>query len=601
MDDSRGLGRAGPLLVLVVASTVLYGWRLNVSGYANSYYSAAAQAGAQSWKAMLFGSLDAANGITVDKPPLALWPMALSVRLFGLSSWSVLLPQALEGVGSVVLLYLCVRRAVGRTWPAFIAGAVFALTPVSVLVFRYNNPDAMLTLLLLGCAYGTLRAVDNDRPARWLVLVGVLAGLGFLTKMLEAFLVLPALAATYGVYGRPRLLVRTGHLALGGLAIVAAAGWWVAIVELWPARDRPFIGGSPTNSVMQLALGYNGVGRLTGGPDSTVDGGFGATNLARISRTDLGGEITWLLPIALVLTFLAWWLSREHPARARIRASLLLWTGWLAVASTTFLLMAGIFHSYYTVVLAPAIAALVGIGLWLVWDHRHETVVRRWLACGVLGTTLVAVGTVAVVGHQLRWWIVPILLAGIGATVLLLGRTGPRRLAAMTLAAALSVTLIGPVLFSWETVRSAHTGSAPMAGPGHAAATTDLVADGDPFLGVPFLGGASGQVSGEVVATVRASGDGYRWVGATLGARSASAYELALGEPVLAIGGYKGSDPTPTLPEFVAMARTHQVHWFLPGSTGGPAGDAIQHWVEANSRAIAVGGGYTVYDLSGTA
>ena len=600
MDSGHRLRRAAPLLTLVVGSAALFLWRLDVSGYANSYYSAAAMAGSQSWKAMFFGSLDAGNGITVDKPPVGLWPMGLSVRLFGLSSWSVLVPQAMEGVAAVAVLFACVRRVVRTTWPAVVAGAVFALTPVSVLVFRYNNPDAMLTVLLLGCAFATLRAVESDHPARWLVLVGSLAGFAFLTKMLEAFLVLPALAATYVIYGRPPLRNRVVHLLLGGLAMVASAGWWVAIVELWPAGNRPFIGGSTTNSVLQLALGYNGIGRLTGGTATTsAAGGFGATNIARIGRTDLGGEITWLLPAAVVLAVLAWQLSREHPARARIRSSLVLWTTWLALASLTFSLMAGIFHSYYTVVLAPAIAALVATGLWLAWERIQETTVRRWLAVAVAASATLAAGTVAAVGHELRWWTGPIVLAGIGATLVLSSRTGPGRLGLVTASTALSVAMMGPVLFSWATVESAHVGSAPMAGPGHAASTTALLIDDQGLFGVPFLG-VSGPVSKSVVEELRASGGGYRWTAATLGARSAATYQLALGQPVLAIGGYKGTDPTPTLPEFIALVRTHQVHWFVPGSITGASGSAIQFWVEGHGRPVTVSG-YTLYDVSGSA
>jgi 4-amino-4-deoxy-L-arabinose transferase-like glycosyltransferase len=597
MDDRHRLRRIAPVLSLIVVSAALFMWQLDRSGYANSYYSAAGQAGAQSWKAMFFGSLDAGNGITVDKPPFGLWPMGLSVRVFGLSSWSILLPQAVEGVGSVVLLYACVRRVTGQTWPGVIAGAVFALTPVTVLVFRYNNPDAMLTLLLLGCAYATLRALDSDRSAHWLVLVGALAGFGFLTKMLEAFLVLPALAVTYAVFGPRRLVARLRHLALGGLAIVVAAGWWITIVELWPARDRPFIGGSPTNSVLQLALGYNGLGRLTGSTGTTAtDGGFGATNIARIGRTDLGGEITWLLPAALVLAALAWHLSRDHPARKRIRASLLLWTTWLLVASTTFLVMAGIFHSYYTVVLAPAIASLVAIGLWLAWDRRDEPAVRRLLAIAVAATAALAVGTVAAVGHELRWWAAPILLLGVGATLVLSGWSGPKRLSPLAAIAALSVSLIGPALFSWATIQAPHVGSAPMAGPGHAASSTALVVSDPSIFGIHFLDGSC-PVTRSVVSTLQGGGAQYRWSAVTLGARSAAAYQLALGEPVLAVGGYKGTDPTPTLPAFIELVRSRQLHWFVPGGTSGAAGDAIKLWVVTHGQPVRIAG-CTIYDLS---
>jgi 4-amino-4-deoxy-L-arabinose transferase-like glycosyltransferase len=415
--------------------------------------------------------------------------------------------------------------------------------------------------------------------------------------MMQAFVVLPAFGFVYLLAGPPKLGKRIVQVVLMGVTTIVAAGWWVAIVELWPVRDRPYIGGSPTNSVLQLALGYNGVGRLTGTTGSSAtQGGFAATNIARIGRTDLGGEITWLLPAVVVLTVLAWLLSRNHPDRRRVRASLLLWTTWLAVASTTFLLMAGIFHSYYTVVLAPAIAGLVGIGLWLAWDRRQEPAVRRCLAVAVATTVLLSAGTVAAVGFELRWWTVPIIVAGVAATLVLAVRTGPADLGPRTTAAALSVMLLGPALFSWATIGSAHVGSGPMAGPGHAAASTDVVADNAGPSDLPLLG-SSGPVSRQVVDELQTNPGHYRWLAATLGARSASTYELALGQPVLAIGGYKGTDPAPSLAAFIELARTRQVHWFVPGTTAGPTGDAIRQWVESHARPVHIAG-YTVYDLS---
>ena len=183
------------LIGLLALTAVLYLWDLGASGWANSFYSAAAQAGSQSWKAFFFGSSDAANSITVDKPPAALWIMALSVRIFGLSSWSMLVPQALEGVASVGLLYLAVRRTSGAQ-AGLLAGAVLALTPVAALMFRFNNPDSLLVLLLIAGAYFTVRATESG-SLRWLSLVGVMVGFGFLTKMLQALLVVPAFALVY--------------------------------------------------------------------------------------------------------------------------------------------------------------------------------------------------------------------------------------------------------------------------------------------------------------------------------------------------------------------------------------------------------------------
>src|ERR1700712_3912828 len=265
--------------VLLAATAALYLWNLSASGWANGFYSAAAQAGAENWTAMLFGSSDAANAITVDKTPAALWVMDASVRLFGLSSWSVLVPQALEGVAAVALLYAAVRRAAGPS-AALLAGAVFALTPVAALMFRFNNPDALLVLALVAGAYCVQRACERDANRWWLVGAGAAVGIGFLAKMLQAFLVLPAFGIAYLVAAavpRGRRLVR---LAGAVAAMVVSGGWYLLLVECWPATSRPYIGGSQNNSIIELALGYNGFGRLTGEQTGSVGGGTGGWGAA---------------------------------------------------------------------------------------------------------------------------------------------------------------------------------------------------------------------------------------------------------------------------------------------------------------------------------
>lgn len=581
------------LLVLVAGSALVFLWDLDVSGYANVYYSAAAQAGAESWKAMIFGSLDPANAITVDKPPLALWPMDLAVRMFGLSSWSILVPQALEGVASVALLWACVRRATGAATPALLAGLAFALTPVTALVFRYNNPDAMLVLLLVGAAYATLRSVGSSRPGWWLFLAGTLCGLGFLTKMLEAFIVLPALALTHLVHGRGRWPGRLAGLCAGELGVAVAAGWWVALVELSSSASRPFVGGSPTNSVLQLALGYNGLSRLTGSISSSTATGFGATNLARIGRTDLGGEVMWLAPAAVVLAILAWRVSRD-PALARIRPGLLLWTTWLALGAATFAGMSGIFHTYYTAILAPALAALAGTGAWLAWQRRSDARTRRVMSWTVGATSATAAGTLLAVGFYVQWVAVPVLAGGLVMAVLLHPWVGLRRLTPLVGALALTSVLAAPTLFVAETVRLPHVGAGPMAGPGRGATSTALY--GGTSSPLPGLGGYRPMVPG--VARTLADGAGrFTWAAAALGARSAAAYQLASGAPVMAIGGYKGADPLPTLDRFRTLVGEGDVHWFIPGGTSGTVGREIQTWVESQFAPVLVDG-QLLYDVS---
>jgi hypothetical protein len=292
------------LLVLLVATAVLYLWALGSSGWANSYYAAAVQAGTQDWKAWLFGSLDPGNAITVDKPPAAMWVMGLSGRLFGFSAFTMLLPQVLMGVGSVALLYSTVRRWSGPV-AGLIAGAVLALTPVAALMFRFNNPDALMVLLLIAAAYCMVRATETA-STRWIALAGCAVGFAFLTKMLQAFLVVPGLALVFLVAAPVGLWQRIGKLLVGAAAMVVSAGWYVALVGLWPADSRPYIAGSTDNSLLQLALGYNGIERITGneGGSGGGPGGHGGMNvffggsagIGRLFGPSMGVEASWLLP-----------------------------------------------------------------------------------------------------------------------------------------------------------------------------------------------------------------------------------------------------------------------------------------------------------------
>ena len=269
------------LPALMALTAVAYLIDLSSSGYANSFYAAAVQAGTKSWKAFFFGSIDSSSFITVDKPPASLWVMALSGRLFGFSSASMLIPQALEGVATVWLLFCGVRRWFG-TGAAFAAGLLLAVTPVAALMFRFNNPDALLVLLLVAAAYCLVRALEHA-GTRWVVAAGTMIGFAFLAKMAQAFLVLPAFALVYLVAAPTGLGRRVWQMLLGGVAIVVSAGWWVAIVALWPAGSRPMIDGSSNNSILNLITGYNGLGRIFGSGGGM--GGGGGIGRRRRRRT----------------------------------------------------------------------------------------------------------------------------------------------------------------------------------------------------------------------------------------------------------------------------------------------------------------------------
>ncbi|MDX6375671.1 MAG: hypothetical protein QOD98_4659 [Nocardioidaceae bacterium] len=639
LDEGRARWERPALVGLLLATGVLYLWGLGASGWANTFYSAAAQAGSQSWEAFFFGSSDAANSITVDKTPLALWPMDLSVRIFGLSSWSLLVPQALEGVAAVGLLYATVRRTTGSAAAGLIAGLVLATTPVAVLMFRFNNPDALLTVLLVGSAYATLRAVESVRhPVRWLALAGTLVGLAFLTKMLQAFLVIPALGLVYLLFAHTTLLKRLGHLMVGLGAMVASAGWWVAIVSLWPAGSRPYIGGSQDNSILELTLGYNGFGRLTGDEVGSVGGGanttggrWGATGVGRLMNNEIGGQVGWLLPTALLLLVVGLWITRRAKRTgetySRVRASLVIWGGWLLVTAATFSFMAGIFHAYYTVALAPAIGALVGTGAWLLWQHRASLLASGVASATVSMTTVLSFFLLGRTADFLPWlrWVVLVAGLVIALAVAGLGRL-PHRIAAGIGAAALVVSLAGPAAYAVETAATPHTGSIPSAGPATAAGFGGGPGGGGPGGALPTgrppttqqqgaggptgAGGAGGLLNGSqptdaITELLQADAGQYTWVAAAVGSNSASGYQLASEEPVLPIGGFNGSDPSPTLAQFQAYVAAGDIHYFIAdggGFGGGQMGGSsdssdIASWVEANFTATTVDG-VTIYDLT---
>jgi len=592
---SRWLTARGATVAALLAGTaLLYLWDLDRSGWANAYYSAAAQAGASNWTAFLYGSFDAGNAITVDKTPAALWVMSLSVRLFGLHPFAILAPQALAGVACVGVLYATVRRWYGHA-AGLLAGGVLAVTPVAVLMFRYNNPDALLTLLLVLAAWAVVRAVETG-ATRWVVLGGALVGLGFLTKMLQAFLVVPALVTTYLVAGPGPLRRRIGQLAAGGAALVVTAGWWVALVELVPAAHRPYLGGSQTNSALELTLRYNGLGRLTGEEPGAIGTWWGPTGLDRLFRFDFAPGISWLLPVVLGLIAVGLIDTRRAPRSDRTRAGFVLWGGWLLVTWLTFSFMSGIYHGYYNVALAPAIGALVGMGTRLL-GRRDTRNARLLLALAVITT----VGWSAILSAE--WLFLPWL----GPTVVVVGGTAALALLALTMrsrpsprvaAAALATCLVAglatPVAWSVATAATPHEGAIPTVGP---AEWRQPPPDG---IGGGLLHAT--RPTQRITATLLADADRYTWVAATIGANNAAGYQLATGRPVLALGGFNGSDPFPTLEQFQQLVAQGRVHWFLdsiwfPNEGGSTAAQEIAAWVHQNYRAERIDG-VRFYDLT---
>nr|WP_064569209.1 glycosyltransferase family 39 protein [Gordonia sp. LAM0048] len=651
------------LTLLLVGTTVAYLWNLSINGWANSFYSAAIQAGSQSWKAWFFGSSDMANSITVDKPPASLWIPGLIARIFGVNPWSILVPEALMGVASVALLYLITRKYLGH-WAGIFAGVILAVTPVAAMMFRFDNPEALLILLMIAAVWSMMKGLEDGRW-RWLILTGVFVGFGFLTKQLQVMLIVPPLAVTYLAFGPRGWLRRVGQLFAALGAMLVSAGWWILAVELWPASSRPYIGGSQNNSILELTLGYNGLGRLNGnetgavvpggggnamegmggGPGGPGGGGgaWGETGWLRMFEPAQGGQIAWLIPTGLILAAVALVLIGKARRTDPRRAYLVVWALWLLVTMGVFSFMAGIFHQYYTAALAPAVAAVVAGGAAVCWSHRDRLWVR--IALGI------SVAVAAVWGYVLLdrtpdfvpWLRFAVLILGLAAAMAMVVAQR-RAIAAAALIGAVMAGLAGPVAYTVDTIATEKSGSIISAGPrveaefgpggrggpggpgGRGMPGTPPQGMGGPGgqgptgLGGPGANGTDGRGGGgggllrgstpstAIVDTLGADADDYTWVAAAVGSMSASGYQLETGHSVMPIGGFNGSDPSPTLAEFRELVAANKIHYFIgggmgPGMGGGMGGNSAQPssqistWVQENFVAVTVDG-VTMYDLT---
>ncbi len=726
---------ARPALWAVLAlAAVLYSWDLSHNGDANTFYAAAVLSGTENWKAFFFGSLDSGSFITVDKPPFAFWIMEISARIFGFNSWSLLLPQAAEGVAAVAVVYAAVRRSVagllgerGACAAGLISALALTLTPMVVAIDRDDNPDTMLTLLLAVGAWGLLESLRAGRdggghPLAWLMVSAAAFGLAFNTKMLEGFIALPALPIVYLIAAEGRLWARLGRLLVAGAELAVIALSWMTIVDLIPKASRPYVGSSANDTVWNLAVGYNGFGRITGGtgfgPARTpaggaggggagdfghagefahlagpggAPGGFGGgggfggfggqSGLGRMFASTLGGQISWLIPFAVIALVGTLILIGRRPRTDLARASVLLWGGWLALEFFVLSYQQGTQHPYYTSAMAPPIAALTGIGVVALYQaHRRSgwwslvlalaiavtgawafVLLRRtsgwnpwlpWTIAAASAVTVLALAAGRARGRRLR--------AAAGRIRLLAGARGP--LLAVAGVTGLVAVLAGPAAYALTPLSQTIQGSNPLAGPaagggfagrGGAGGFAGRGAFGDggrfpergafgdgggfPDRGLPGdggsgfglgsggrppdggrpseifgpggagggLGGSSGAVgaSAGMIAYLEAHRDGATWLVAVQGSTQAASIILATrGVPVMAMGGFRGSDPAPTLAQFEQYVRQGKVHYVLAGGRGGGFGGggvggggfgggggdvgSVISWVEQNCSAV---------------
>jgi 4-amino-4-deoxy-L-arabinose transferase-like glycosyltransferase len=487
-------------------------WGLTRNGYANTYYAEAAQAASRSWKAWLTNSVDTSGLVSLDKGPLSNMLMGLSGRLFGFSSFTMLLPEALCGIASVLLLHDIVRRTLGHR-AALLAALMLALTPIFVAMSRFNNPDPLLVLCEIGAAWALVRALESGRT-RHLLLCGLLVGLAFNVKMLAAYLIVPGLALAFVIAGQSSLRRRLAQLAAGGIAMVAVSFAWYGTMMLVPTADRPFVGDTTDNSWLSLIFGANGLSRVSGSGAAGVGGagvggagvggapGQGATfggaaGLTRLFNPIVGGQISWLLPLALLGLLLGLWSTRRAPRTDPTRSAYILWGGWGLVSWAIFSFSEGIFHPYYTTALAPAVAVLAAGGLVLLWDRaRGSAAWAAVLAAAALGSAVWASVLLARASGFVAWLApLAIVLAALAGGALLLARVEARRrprtrsvrgLLPFAAIAGLLAVLAGPASYAIATVGDTLSGGNPLAGPATANAG---------FAGAPgggFGGGAPG-------------------------------------------------------------------------------------------------------------
>ncbi|MGW5466969.1 ArnT family glycosyltransferase [Streptomyces chartreusis] len=490
------------LIAILLLAAGLYSWNLSGSGL-NSFYSAAVLSGTQSWKAWFFGSLDAGNFLTVDKPPFALMVMGLSCRVFGYGTWQMMLPMILLALATIWIVHASVKRVWGHG-AATVAALVLALTPITVAINRDNNPDTLLVFLMAGGAALALRAVHNGRL---LPLVGsaVCFGLAFNTKMLQGYIALPAVFAVYLYAAKPGLVKRIVNLLIAGVALAVSSFWWAAAVSLVPADDRPYIGGSTDGTAWDLIMGYNGLGRILGGEGNGGGGGgggggfSGTAGIGRLFNDVLGGQISWLIPFAAIACAGGLLLRGRAPRTDLTRAALLLWGGWTALHYLTFAMAEGTMHPYYTTALAPGIAALCGGGgLMLLRALRTDA---RWAWVLPAGLAVTAVWAVVVLRRASGWntWLWPavavVMALAIVGLLVFRSATGLRvRLLAASVTAAVVAAVAGPAAYAWSVPSGSGGGMGgtnPTAGP-----STGSGFGGGPGGGAPGGGGGRGDFGG---------------------------------------------------------------------------------------------------------
>jgi 4-amino-4-deoxy-L-arabinose transferase-like glycosyltransferase len=621
--------RHSGIAAILVLALALRLWDLDRNGYGTEYYAAGVRSMLESWHNFLFNSFDPAGFVSVDKPPVALWIQAASAKLLGFSGFSLFLPQALEGAGSILILYHLVQRRFGLA-AGLLAALILAVTPISVGVDRANITDGCLVFVLMLAGWAMSLAVERG-SGRWLVAALALVGIGFNVKMLAACIVLPGFAALY-FYGAPIGLVRRiVHLAGAGIVFAVIALSWSVAYDLAAPETRPYVDSTAENSMLELAVGHNGVQRFlprlhrgrqaatetADTTDSPAPGADTATEAAaqrraaiaslrlvdnppaavlRLANRHLAGQVLWLLPLGLIGFAAALRQAGLRRPLAPEAAALLLWFGWALGYGIVFSAAGGIFHAYYLVTMAPPLAALAAIG---VVHLRARGGRAAWLlpmALAVTAAWQAYIEAPYLGGWDWRLGLFGLLLGGtlIGVTGLVaaarLRLTEParHRLAAQALAIGLVALLATPAAWALSTIIGRSTGAAP-------GANIALLAPADEQANPrPRGGGLRLAASEKLLGFLAAHRQGETYLLAVPNARLAAPLIIASGEPVMAMGGFMGTDPILTPEQLAALVGEGRLRYVLLGDSDALdrvfGGQAVQKplsdWVRANGRPV---------------
>lgn len=597
------------LVVLLGLTAFMYLWRLDENGWANPYYSAAAQSGAADWKAWFFGSADAGGLITIDKTPLSVWVIGLSVRAFGLNSWSILLPQVLMGVVTTWLIYKIIRNSHGAA-AALFGAAIYASMPVVVLMSRFNNPEPLMGLLMVAAVYFAIKAIEKDRW-HWFLVCGAALGFAFMAKQVQAFLVLPGIVFGVLLFGSGPVRRRINRL-LGAMGmLVATGGWWIAVVDLWPATQRPYMGGSAGNSALQLTTGYNGLARFLrfsneGGapvsaesqsPLEALRGG-----LSRLFNADFAQEAAWFifpsLACAVILLIL-----RQPSERSKSSPLAVISSAWFLTVVGVLTFAGTMVHTYYTYSLAAPMALVIPLGFSMLWKGRQRPVTRLIGSAVILSSGYLAS---QILDYSDSWppgWHAAILAAGAAAGVLW-GLPAMRMEATVLLPVAVSI-LMGPVMTDLYTINTPQAGTNPLSGPpsnviGSLSQKFMAARDGKDLRTLQIAFGAPPDAA--LVQAMGANTEVQTWAAVTVTGETAALYQLDSRKPVAALGGWLGLDPAPTLDRFKALVAEGRIGLFidqpelLDRQTVGDETTKVVEWVRDNFVPERIGS-QTVYDL----